>query len=470
MKIYQFTHAFETQSGVNQLIGFTHLAVSGLCSCRLVRHNTFGAHSPFTIGEKVASLALKLFIVCPVVILCSLADLIIFPIFAFVGTIATPSNSNQSCCKRMIKNIFYVLAALIARIVMPILMLGISLSGRSPAMISKDILNKLRDDAIYHHDGHLLQQCFQNGAGLPPLRFIGANNHGNGHPQAAAPPEIIRIVANNINDPNEVTAYSRGGYDFSIDGFHNFPLHSPWLVDSAAKNSIPMIDALVERNVDLNLVYEPFEEGAEEKDPGRWHYRSDKLTLTRLRDSVLTGIIKKRPTIDTFKHILKIEGIDLNQQGKGYSTPLAVAVMHGAFDFAEALIAAGADFYETDFDELERFLNAFNRAEGQVNYPGQARKYLKSLMRQILPEHKSCTDNIFFKALLSYQAHNDLMSLLFMKPNGQIMMVLNTFKGNLVGAKSKLLEAAKIKVDERCAALNETEFFVKDIASIIAAY
>ncbi len=120
---------------------------------RWIGKNTFGPCSSFTTMEKIVSLAVKVFVVFPVLTLCAALHLIFWALkTATIICVVRDGLKNH-------------LASLVFILALPILSLGISLAGQPPAILNPGLNSNLMFAALESNpvDHHLARQYLREG-------------------------------------------------------------------------------------------------------------------------------------------------------------------------------------------------------------------------------------------------------------------------------------------------------------------
>ncbi len=428
---------------------FACYAARKFSSCRLIKCNVFGRYSPYNIIEKIASLALKIFIVFPTLILCAAADLVCW-IYKTI-TICCPSRGFK--IRTHLSNLISILA-------LPLLGFVICIAGKSPVIINRELLNEMLGIEPDHFNGDLnaeqldhLGQIVSDGA-IPPDHLGPMHN--------LTIPDLIGVWKGTHLphiDYGKLQAY----YDLQIlhvdDLYDKYSpdLESiPMLTEAVRRGDVRLINFLLANHANPNLLYEAYK--------GR-------------QDSIATGLMRYPIKKEVFALIL--EQINLELQSDACSSPLADAIMQMNFDCALALVEAGAHFPEKDFDELMKFFNQFeidfNRigTEVVINYYERVNDYTRHLMKQISPENWK--KNVFFKAILCGQIDKNLMYVfVWSSPaaasRSEAFKKFNALKDQLLNQKEILMAAHKAVLKKTMNTVRKALGFDNNVSSKIAQY
>lgn len=136
------------------------VTINELSKLRLVHSNTFGYYSPFKTSEKLASFVLKIFVVFPTLIACATIDTALW---------ALKTASILLIFREGPKKHFLDLIGILA---LPILGFAICLKGKSPAILSQNIIRNvlIREEQLWTNnhiilpnDSSLIKQSVNNG-------------------------------------------------------------------------------------------------------------------------------------------------------------------------------------------------------------------------------------------------------------------------------------------------------------------
>lgn len=330
---------------------------------RLIGGETFGPHSTFNNCEKIASLALKIFVVYPVLMVGMALDLVILALAVPVFLIRLMTNNCTVLNSK--KNLKYYCIDLIASIAFPVLGLGLCIVGKSPDILCPRLMS-YRTHAIVH-------------ANL---------NHFNNHSQ-----EHVNLINQSFNNGLKLKDYEISDCIDRITNFQDYGVS-----EDSVKIDYKMLELILTK---CNISTENFE-----KQLKRAAKSGDLKWIQLLINSMksTTSIDPNHPSFHFFNLIMKLLAgqtldpkafelilknfpIDLNAQDKNGVTPLATAIIMGRFECAQYLVSKGASFYETPFNQLIAFVNEF-----ELN----SEKSLQALMDEICPDKT----NAYFKAIV----------------------------------------------------------------------
>lgn len=415
-KILQLPVYFIDNQGVPHQGSLTGFILEHSSRHHLLRHHSWGAHSPYTTAQKVASWILKVFIMFPILTLCIAVDLLVwaFQIIksAKVGQIG-------------LKNHFVHLIGIIA---FPVLCLGTALVGKATIILNHQLLNNNLNAAILttdndgSHDLNFINQCISDGAipipefALPfKSRMSGAIN---GLDIDGLDYEMIEtLFQTKALDPNG----NYKTYDFKGINLSNHP----WLVEAGLRNDIQLMNILLRAGANPNRIF-----GDSDK---------EESILTKLIDSHEV----KDTTIYSFLKELKIKSnLIIPKNG---SHPFAVAVMHNRFEIGERLLPIGS-YRDSDFIELEAFLDFFIQKIKVMKSAFQVfpDDIIIRVMQTIMKGESLPQANMFFQAILNRQIDKNLAKFLYSK-DSSCLHFLEKFKKNLAEKKDNLVKLLKKK-------------------------
>ncbi len=279
-------------------ISCTPYVVERLTRWRPLRYDSFGPTSPYSNLEKVISLALKILIVPPLLIICSALDLILHINSIPVMYCGCSSGENDLSLKQ-----YFLL--LIAIVVRPLFAAAASLAGKSPEFICSSHIEMLAPygHAIICDYNQLCHRVHDNTVPLPATNY-----------------EVIRklIIKDEIDVDNKIICHKD---------------KSPFLMAEAVRrNDLKLVRILYKIDSDLNKT----------NDNG---------------EGILSYFIKNGPDEMDQKLLdyLIRKGIQLNPEN---CTPFStIALVHGKFKLAKQLIKAGGVFHLKAFEQFETFIN-----------------------------------------------------------------------------------------------------------------
>ncbi len=400
--------------------------IKGLLKFRLIRHNTFGVHSPFTTCEKIASLALRIFVVFPLLTLCAVTDLTIWLI-------------KTATIFMIVRDKGRHFTHLIAIVALPILGLGVCLAGKSPAVLSPVTTRRMLTQNIFaqNFNDPIVRQCLEEGFRegyenesdkYTPMRIFPYNPEADHHADQINITFIETLLQTNYIQANDgyrgyLTTHSHPVCD-TADGKRMDVGNHPLLVEAARIHNLPLID-LIAAKADPNLIYTDYVRSV------AFHGPHDP---TEFRSSILTGMLKFKIQPDAFERILAIPGLDVDLSVDG-TTPIAVAFLYGQEECVEQLAKKGATLYLKHLEQLKEVVDAFNPDESNKAANAGActkEQYTKTLMSVIGGEFYE--NNVYFKAMLNNHLADGLRKLFF-GPAGTSVNELIDLKKNLADFK-----------------------------------
>ncbi len=380
---------------------FSYLFIKHLSKFRLIGCDTFGPCSPLSVKEKIASFALKIFVVYPALVIGTALDLALiafWPIrFPFV-----------ICCDGCeCEKIKQALLDLVASLALPILGFIVCVAGKSPAVLCPRLLNGRFENIVAQNVFHnvannqealkLINQCFDDGLKLSfhqdgkVFAFLVNAPHINY--------ELVRFLFKKCTNP---TTQHRFFYDSLREAVRNGDLQLTQLLLEEVMD--PGFITCTSPSEDLpHLTHLPLDPLLY-KEEGCYHR------------SVLMQIIREidPSNQELFKLILKTPNIDVNKHREpcGYphlaegATPLTMAIILSKFECAQDLVAAGANFNETPFNQFLDFLYQlelnwdqkpeYSRDRRSQTYE-EVEKFLNRLMEKTCMDH--CETNIYYACI-----------------------------------------------------------------------
>ncbi len=395
--------------------------IKGLLKFRLIRHNTFGVHSPFTVCEKIASFALRIFVVFPLLTLCATIDLTIWLI------------KTATICM-IVRDPQRHFAHLIAIVALPILSLGVCLAGKSPAILSpvttrsllfslQNLENPLANPLVRQ----ILQEGFRESneheihENAKPMRILPYNENPNNENPGPVIDDlddqemdempinhdwIQMLLEEKYFDPNDKHAryigmpYTEIFPYRMVDGVDQVVGPHPLLIEAARTHDWRLFNMFISAKANPNLIYNDYRLEVELEPSNQ---------KKNFQSSILTGMLKFKMRPDVFEKILAIPDLDVNLSADGI-TPIVIAFLYGQEKCVEQLAKKGAIPYLEDLEQLKQVVNAFNLDSNTAAIHGKE-KYTKTLMNAFGGEIYK--NNVYFKAILNRHLANGPKQIFF---------------------------------------------------------